>query len=199
MALSPLVLLGLQIPLPRNAAEAKTAFSLGWAIVGVAWLGQLVLVGGAAAMTGPRRPQLRALGAGLLRLLGAILPCLAAAAAIALASLAFVVPGLVLFVLLALTGASPARGVPGALRDSLATARRHLPAVILIVIAMLALDAAIGVGAHRAFAMSFTKPPTQWPAFRNFVRAVVAALVVLSPLPATLLATVRRRAEPDAP
>lgn len=196
VALSPLVILGLQVSVPRNAAEARTALTLGWAIVGVAWLGQLVLVGGAAATTGPRRSQLGALGAGLLRLLGAILPCLAAAAAVTLASLAFVVPGVVLFVLLALTGASPARGVPGALRDSLAVARAHLPAVIVIVIGMLALDAAIGLGAHHAFAMSFGKPPAPLPAGRNFVRAIVAGLVVLSPLPAMLLATVRRRAEP---
>jgi hypothetical protein len=196
VALSPLVILGLVVPAPRNPAEARTVLALGWAIVGVAWLGQLVLVGGAAAMTGPRRSQLRALAAGLLRLLGAIVPCLAAAAAITLGSLAFVVPGLVLLVLLALTGASPVRGLPGALRDSIAVARTHLPAVIVIVAGMLALDAAIGLVAHRAFAMSFTRPQAQLPAFRGFVRAIIAGLVVLSPLPATLLATLRRRAAP---
>ena len=34
----------------------------------------------------------------------------------------------------------------------------HLRAVIVIVVGMLALDAAIGLVAHGAFAMSFTKP-----------------------------------------
>ena len=100
--------------------------SLGWELIAIGWLGQLVLVGGAAAITGARPSQISQLGAfgrGLVQLARAIVPCLAAAAAIAIGGLALVVPGLVLLVLLALTGASRARGVPASLADSIAVVR----------------------------------------------------------------------------
>jgi len=200
IAFSPLAILARQLRPPTTFAEAVATQATGWAMVSVAWLSQLVLVGGAAAMTGPPRTQLAALGAGSLRLLGAIVPCLAAAAAIALGSLAFVLPGVVLLALLALTGASPARGLPDALRDSIAVARTRLPMMIAVVVGMLALDALIGLVSYFAVLMPVVKPatPAQIAATRTFVRVVVVALIALSPLPATLLATLRRQAEPSS-
>jgi hypothetical protein len=196
IALSPLVIIALTLRVPGNAGQAVTTRGLGWALVGVAWLGQLILVGGAAAMTGARLSQRQALTRGCTQLARAVVPCVVAAAAIALGSLALVVPGVLLLVLLSLTGASPDRGLPAPLRDSIAVARRHLPAVAITVAAMLALDAAIGIIAYRASAMPLGRAPTpaQLLAIRTFVRAVVLGLVVLSPLPAMLLATLRHRA-----
>jgi hypothetical protein len=124
-------------------------------------------------------------------------PCIVAAAAIAIASLALVVPGIVMLVLLALTGASSERGLPAPLVDSIAVARKHLPAVALSVAAMLALDVAIGVVAQQSLVtipIPRLPSPAQLAAFRSFARAIALALVIASPLPATVLATIRSRA-----
>jgi len=198
IAVSPALVLALRARPPLDPAGARAALTLGWEMIGLAAFGQLILVGGAAAVTRARPSQLRALGGGLMQLARAIVPCLAAVAAIALGGLALVVPGLVLFVLLALTGASPARGVPAALADSIAAARAQLPATALAVFAMLAIDVAIGVAAQRAFIAPLPRQPApaQLAQLRLFVHVIALALVILSPLPATVLATIRTRAAP---
>jgi len=197
LALSPLIALALRARVPASAAEAKPVLSLGWMLLAAAWLPQLMLVGGAAAMTGERRSQLRALGRGFVQLIRAVVPCLVAAAAVAVGSLALVVPGPVLLVLLSLTGASRERGLPAPLADSVAAVRRQWTAVALAMVALLALDAAIGLAAYRTFVASLPAKPTppQLAATRDFVRAIAVALVALSPLPACVLARLRARVE----
>jgi hypothetical protein len=200
IALSPLVVLALGVRAPPDPAAARPVVQLGWTLLAVAWLGQFILVGGAAAMLSAPS-QLRAFPRGFVQLIRAVVPCLMAALAVAIGSLALVVPGLVLLVLLSLTGASRERGLPAPLLDSLAAARRQLPAVALAVIALLALDAAIGLVAHRAFLAPLPARPTpiQLAAVRSFVRAIALALVVLSPLPATVLAVIHVRAARSRP
>lgn len=207
IALAPVIAIALRMRAPVDPAGARAVVAAGWGLIAIAALGQLVLVGGAAGILRARPPQalqvsqpsqLRAFGAGLVQLVRAVVPCLAAAATIAIGGLALVVPGLVLLVLLALTGASPVRGVPAALADSIAAARTRLWAVALAVAAMLAIDVAIGVAAQRAFVVPLSRPPApaQLAQVRLFVRVVVIALIVASPLPATVLATIRTRAAP---
>jgi len=199
IALSPVIATALRTRAPVDQAGAKAALVLGWELIALAWFGQLVLVGGASAMTRARPSQLRALGTGFVQLVRAILPCLAAVTAIAIGGLALAVPGLVLIVLLALTGASPARGVPAQLADSIAVARKHLPTVVLASAAMIAIDLAIGLVAQRVFAAPLPRPPApaQLAPYRHFVHAVALALVLASPLPATVLATIRTRVSPQ--
>jgi hypothetical protein len=196
IALSPLIALSARVHAPADAAAARPVIQLGWTLLAVAWLGQLLLVGGAAAMLTDPPSQLRAFTRGLLQLIRAVVPCLVAALAVAIGSLALVLPGLALLVLLSLTAASRDRGLPAPLLDSIAAARRHLPAVARAVLALLALDAAIGLIAYRACLTPLPPKPTlaQLAAIRSFVRAIVLALVVLSPLPATVLATLHARA-----
>jgi hypothetical protein len=196
IALSPLVILAARVHAPADAAVARSVIQLGWTLLAVAWLGQLLLVGGAAAMLTDPPSQLRAFTRGFLQLIRAVLPCLVAALAVAIGSLALVLPGLGLLVLLSLTAASRERGLPAPLLDSLAAARRQLPAVALAVLALFAIDAAIGLVAYHAFLAPLPgKPaPAQLAAVRDFVRAIALALVVLSPLPATVLATLHARA-----
>jgi hypothetical protein len=201
IALSPVIALALRVRAPLDQASANAAAIVGWEMLGIAWLGQLVLVGGVAAVTGrPASPisQVRALRSGLVGVSRAAVPCLAAAVVVAIGSLAMVVPGLVLLVLLALTGASRERGLPAPLLDSIAASRAQLPAIALTVAGMLALDAAIGLGAYRGFVAPLPRQatPAQLATVRHFVRAIAIALVVISPLPATVLATIRARAEP---
>lgn len=198
LALSPVLLVPLATGVPADAAAASALRTRGWELVALAVLCQLVLVGGASAAT-PRPSQLRMLAGGGAQLGRAVVPCLAAAAAIAIGSLALVVPGLLLLVLLALTGASRERGAVAALLDSIAVARSRLPAVALTVLAMLAVDVAIAVIAHRTLGAPLGKRPTaaQLLAARHVVHAIAAALVVVSPLAATVLATIRSRAARD--
>lgn len=196
IALSPLIVLAARVHPPADAAAARPVIQLGWTLLAVAWLGQLLLVGGAAAMLTDPPSQLRAFTRGLVQLVRAVVPCGVTVLAIAIGGLALVLPGLVLLVLLSLTAASRERGVPGPLLDSVAAARRQLPAVALAVVALFAIDAAIGLVAYRAFLTPLPARPTpiRLAAIRDFVRAIALALVVLSPLPATLLATLHARA-----
>jgi hypothetical protein len=198
IALSPLVAVALRTRAPVDAAGARSAIGLGWTLLAVAWLGQLVLVGAAAAVMRAPRSQLGALGAGAAQLVRAALPCLVAALAVAIGGLALAVPAPVLLVLLAMTGASRERGLPAPLLDSIAAARRQLPAVALAVAALLAIDAAIGAIAHRALIAPLARQPTpaQLAAACDFVRAIAIALVAISPLPACVLARLRARVEP---
>jgi hypothetical protein len=198
IALSPSIAIALRVQVPADAAAAKSLLALGWTLLAMAWLGQFALVGGASAMISAPRSQLRALGSGFLQLMRAIVPCLMAALAVGLGSLALVVPGPILLVLLSLTGASRERGLPAPLLDSIATVRRRLPAVILAVAAVFAIDAAIGLVAYRVLIASLPAkaPPLQLAATRSFVRAIVLALTVVSPLPATVLALLHARGTP---
>jgi hypothetical protein len=204
IALSPLIAIALATRAPADLAGAKTVIRLGWMLLAVAWFAQLWLVGGASAIVGRAssgngapRSQLRAFGAGLSRMVRTLVPCLVAAAAVLLGCLALVVPGPVLLVLLALTAASRQRGLPAPLFDSIAATRRQLPAVVLAVAALFAIDAVIGVVAYRAFMPLPPRPtPAQLAAVRDLVRVIAAALVLLSPLPATVLALLRARVAP---
>ena len=194
IALAPAVVVALRTRVPRAPSGIVTT---GWVVLATAWIGQLVLVGGAAAVAREARSQLGALAAGFAQLVRAIVPCLLAAAAIALGGLALALPGLVLLVLLSLTGASRERGLPAPLRDSLAVVRADPRPVAITVAAMLVLDAVIGVYAYRAYAAALPRHPSpaELAALPGFVRAIVIALVVASPLPATVLATIRVRAD----
>lgn len=196
IALSPLVMLALAVHAPADAAAARPLIQLGWTMLAVVWLGQFILVGGAATMLSGPPSQLRAFTRGFVQLIRAVVPCLVAALAVAIGSLALVLPGLVLLALLSLTGASRERGLPAPLLDSIAAARRQLPAVILAVIALFAIDAAIGLVAHRAFLAPLPVKPTaiQLRAVQSFVRTIALGLVVLSPIPATVLAVIHVRA-----
>jgi hypothetical protein len=198
IALSPLLLTALRTRVPHDQPGATPILALGWTMLATGWLGQFVLAGGASAMTHGRPSQLRAFRGGLVQLVRAIVPCLLAAAAIAIGGLALVVPGLALLVLLSLTGTSHERGAAARLSDSIAVARAHLPTVALAVAGMLAIDAAIGLTAYRVLVAPLPPHPTaaQLSVTRGFVRAIAIGLVLASPLPATVLATIRARAEP---
>jgi hypothetical protein len=197
IALSPLLYLAMTARIPADATAAAALRRLSWELVALAIVPQLVLVGAAAPITRNRPSQLRALASGLTGLLAALLPCIAAVAAIALGILALVVPGLILLPLLALTGASTERGIRARLLDSITIARRNLRPVVLTVLALLAVDVAIGVFAHLQFSVPFPKRPSpaQLTAARHVIQSIAVALVVVSPLLATVLAMIRRSSD----
>jgi hypothetical protein len=200
VAFAPIALYAVRVATPVDANAAKATVKLGYELVAVAWWCQLVLVAAAAAAiravaTGDTPTQLVLLGRGLRRLIRAVVPCAIAACAIGLGGLALVVPGVLLLLLFALTGASTelAQPVPAPLVDAVAVARRALGPVAAIVVAMLVLDAAIPILLHTIVVAPI---PPKGPALealasaRLFVQATAAALVALSPIAALLLATV---------
>jgi hypothetical protein len=201
LALSPVLVLAFAARPPTDAAAARSILRLTWELIGVAAVAQLLVVGGvtpAARAIAAGRPlsQGRALAAGIGQLIRAFVPCVLAALTIAIGSLALVVPGVLLCVLLSLTGACAERGIQGAMADSIAVARRQLPRVAAVVAGMLVADVAVVmiarmVSLHAPLAAKPT--PDQLLAICHLVHVVAIALVVVAPLPATVLATIRAR------
>jgi hypothetical protein len=201
LVFAPLLWFILRLPVPGDAALAKKLYVVAWGVAASAWIAQYVLVGGVAPAArglamGKPLSQLRALRDGCAGLGRVLLPCLVAVAAIAVGGLALVVPGVVLVVLLALTGASEARGMPAPLLDSIAVARANLKTVVLVVVAIVVVDLALAGVAYLVLFEPLAKKPTpaQLEASRWVARSIAAGLVVISPLLASVLAAVRLRA-----
>jgi hypothetical protein len=127
----------------------------------------------------------------------AALPCLVAVLAVLLGGLALVVPGLVLLVLVSMTGASDELGTGPLppITDSIATARKSLTTITLVVAVVLALDFGIALIAQIVTAQTLTKKPSL-PALvsaHTYIRVVAIALVAFSPLPACAIAAAYAR------
>lgn len=199
IAFAPLILFALTVPAPKNAKQAEFVMRYAWAFAGVSVIPLLVLVGGVApAVRGiagnAPRSQLAVLGAGLLGLARALIPCLLAIAAVAIGGLACVVPGLILLVLLALTGASAEDGAPARLTDSIAIARtKYLPIIAVIVCVLAAQAIAIIVLRAPLVPVGKTPKPEHLAAFRMLVRVTVAGIALAAPIAAVVLAAIHAR------
>jgi hypothetical protein len=112
--------------------------------------------------------------------------------AIGLGGIALAVPGVILLVLLAMTGASDelGRALPAPLVDSIAVARAHLKVIAIVVGGVIAIDLAIAFASQQIVLPVLPKKPALallLPA-RSFVRVVALALVAGSPLLASAIA-----------
>jgi hypothetical protein len=203
LALAPWLVAALSTPPPPNLSSARRLVRFAWTFGATAWIGQLLLVGGAAPIVraldaGAPLSQLRALGRGALGIARAALPWLAAVAAIALGGLALAVPGLLLLGLLATTAASPRPGIAGPLADSAEVVRNNALLAGAALAVLLAVDLAIVYGAGRLLVPPLPPPKQQPPAdvlakFRTLLLAVAAATAAIAPWIATLLAAVHAR------
>jgi len=110
-----------------------------------------------------------------------------------------VVPGLVLLVLLALTGASRDRAVPAALLESIAAARTRLRATVVVVATMVIADVTFAVAGKLVYAATLPKKPSppQLATYPRLLQIVVVAIVVVAPIIACALAAVHHRARAD--
>lgn len=201
IAFAPLVVFVVNLPAATDVAQAKQQLRLAWIVAGAAWFGQGLVVAAVAPTVrrlaaGERTSQLRALGAGAVNLARMALPCLVVVVAVAIGALAVVIPAFGLVALLALTGASVAEGMPEPLLDSIATVRANLRVVVIAVVAIIVVDVAIAGASYLAVFEPFAKKPTpdQLDAARRIPQLAVAALVVVSPLAASVLAAIRVRA-----
>lgn len=197
VALSPVLYLTLKVAPPANVDTARAQLRLAWIFGGTAWVFQYWLVAGVAPAvrglaSGAALSQWRALWAGLANLVRAIVPTAIAVAAVVLGGVALVVPGLVLAVLVSLTGASTRLGdeAPAAVRHSVELVRGNLRTIAIVVLAIVALDLAITLGSQLALVPAFSKktPAVKLEPIAELVRVVALALVVISPIVATSLA-----------
>ncbi len=200
IAFAPLLLLALRVEAPANAKQAGIALGYAYAFAGCSVIPLFLLVGGVAPavrgiVAGTPRSQLAVLGAGLLGLARAVVPTLLAVAAIAIGGLAIALPGLLLLVLLALSGASIEAGAPARLADSVAIARIRFLPIAGILLATLAVQAiAIFVLSRGLVPLPKAPAPAHLAAFGQLVRLTVAGIVVAAPIPAVLLALIHARA-----
>lgn len=197
---APLVLLALRLPAPGTAPQAVIAVRAGWMFAALGVIPLLVLVGGVApavraVAAGTPRSQLGVLAAGLAGLARALVPCLLAIVAITIGGLALVVPGLLLLVLLALTGASTEPGMPGPLADSVAIARRHALAIAAVLVVTIAVIAVVLVLVRHGLPIPLPKKPTlaDRTEIRNFARIAIAVVAIAAPVPAIVLAAIHTR------
>ena len=190
VALAPVWLLALRARPPTELAQLASFTHLGGVMVALALVGQLALVGGAAAML-DERSQAAALRRGLAGLGRAVAPCLLAAAAIAVATLALVVPGVLAIGLFATTGAAAAGGgsATAALARAAAAARPQLVRVTAIALGAVAVDVAIAAVAQRVLLVLPAKPtPHDLAGAVTYARVLALALVAVSPPIAAALA-----------
>jgi hypothetical protein len=194
LALSPALVRVLLVPAAKTAPEAAAQLQLGWILAGAAIVWQLWLSAAAAAIRAT--PGLLApVGAGARGLVRAIVPCAVAAVAIGFGFVALVVPGLVLLVLLAPTGASARLGepLPAPLIDAVAIARARLrPAIAIVAVAIVG-NLAIAYVVQRVTLTSWTPPsPAALHSARTCERVVAVVLVIWSAVVADLLAGLAR-------
>jgi hypothetical protein len=159
-----------------------------------------MLVGAAAPLAnaiaeGKPLGQLAAARASLVGLIRAFLPCLIAVAAIAIGSIALAVPGLVLGVLLSLTGASTRGGLSEPLLDSVERVRAKARLAVMIVAAILIANFAIITIPFVILLGPLTPRPSpeELVAARDVLRIIAIGLAAISPLSACMLAALARR------
>ncbi|MEO8702627.1 MAG: hypothetical protein ABI867_21465 [Kofleriaceae bacterium] len=197
LTFSPLLVYVFALPAPLDVSQARQLLKLEWLVVAAAWFLQLWLVAAVApALRRDRVTQVAAFVGGAANLVRMAIPWLVAIAAILIGAVALVIPAFVLIVLLALTGASVAEGMPAPLHDSIAVVRANLRAVIVTVVAIVVVDLAVAGVVYLVVFAPFAKKPTpdQLAAARQIVRVVAVALALISPLAAAVLAAIRVRA-----
>jgi len=200
IAFSPLILLAYRVQVPLNAKQAQVALRMAWAFAGCSLIPLYLLVAGVAPAvrgiaSGAPRSQLGVFVSGLVGLARAVVPILLVIAAIAIGSLAVVVPGLILLVLLALTGASVENGGPARLGDSIAIARTKILPVAGVIVATVGIQAiAIYVLSRPLVPVPKVPPPELLVAFLHLVRLTGAGFALVAALPAVVLAAIHARA-----
>jgi hypothetical protein len=202
IAFLPLLWLASRTGLAADLPKARAQVRLGWVLAAVAWASQLWLVAGAAPavrglVRGQPLSQLRAFTEGVRGLARGFVPCLIAVLAVALGGIALVVPGVLLLVLLALTGASERLGEPppAPLVDSVAVVRDSLGRVALIVVAIIVINLAIALALQLQLVPHITRKvaAAKLAPIRSFVRMVPLVLAVVAPLAACALAATYAR------
>jgi hypothetical protein len=206
IVMSPLAIYVFSLDTAHDLATAKAHIRVGFQAAAVAWMLQLVLVGGVAPAVfvtagHERGSQIDVLARGLRRALRAVVPCALAACAIVVGFIAVVIPGFVLLILLAPVAATPAicEPLPAPLFAAVSAARRNFAAFVIAYLALLFVDAAIPLVANALVAAPLpAKNPSPDALARatDFARVVALSFVVLSPLPTCAIAAAYANSAP---
>lgn len=199
IACVPMLWLGMRAPPPTDVPHARRLMRVAWAIAATAWIWQLWLVAGVAPAVrsladGKPLSQVAALTAGLRGLAVKFIPVVITVFAIALGAVALVVPGVLLLVLLATTGAVESHTDAVAV----AVAPANLKRTAITVGAVIAGALLIGLVCQLAFVPAIGKkvPISKLASIREFMRVLVLLLTALSPLAATAIAATTARRAP---
>jgi len=207
IAFAPLIYLALRVPVPGDVAQVNGVVRTAWLLAGLSVVPLLILVGGVTPAVrsiarGAPAGQLAALRDGFVSLVRALIPVGFAVLAMMIGGLALAIPGIVLFVLLALTGATgaPDRDLGARFAASVAAARANILAVVLVLVATIAITIGAVYMLQRGLPMPLPKAPKPelLATFRLFARYAVAGLALAAPLPAIALAAIATRAAPSA-
>jgi hypothetical protein len=208
IVMSPLAIYAFSLDTAHDLATARTHMRTGYAIGAVAWMLQLVLVGGVAPAvfaTVGREPgaQIDVLARGLRRALRAVVPCALAVCAIMVGLIAVVVPGLVLLILLSPVAATPSIGepLPAPLVAAVSAARRDFAAFVIAYLSLIFIDAAIPIVANALVAAPLpakNASPEALVRATDFVRSIALAFVALSPLPTCAIAAAYANSAPQS-
>jgi hypothetical protein len=208
VVMSPLAIYAFSLDTAQNLATARTHMRAGFVIGAIAWMFQLVLVGGVApavfATVGREAgSQIDVLARGLRRALRAVVPCVLAVCAILAGFIALVIPGFVLLILLSPVAATPTinEPLPAPLVAAVSAARRDFAAFVIAYLSLLFVDAAIPIVANALVAAPLpAKNPSPEALARatDFVRVIALAFVALSPLPACAIAAAYANSAPQS-
>ncbi|MDX2092215.1 MAG: hypothetical protein SFX73_30395 [Kofleriaceae bacterium] len=198
LVFAPLLYLAWRAKLPTTVPEGKSMIRLAWALLGASLVPLLVLVGGVAPMVramaeGRPTSQARALGDGMRGLVRAVVPALLAMTAVVIGGLAFVVPGLALLVLFAMTGASTHAGA-ARLTDVAERARDRRTALVVAgtLMATFVVHAAAVWITQRGLAVPVpSKPrPEQLAQLIKLLRVAAITIALVAPITAVVLAAI---------
>lgn len=194
IACVPMWWIALRAPAPPDVKHARILMRVAWALASTAWICQLWLVAAAAPAVhsiadGKPLSQVAALTTGLRALAVKFIPVLIAVLAIALGTVTLVVPGVLLLVLLAATGAVDSH------TEAVSVARADMKRLALILAGVIAGALVIALACQLAIVPAIGKKvaaPKLLP-IRTFVRVLAVALTAYAPIAACAIAAVTAR------
>jgi len=194
IACLPLLWIATRFPPPPDVQHARIEMRVTWALAATAWIWQLWLVAGAAPAVqsladGAPLSQVRALTRGLRQMATKFLPVLITIFAIVLGSVALVVPGVLLLVLLSTTGATASHA------EAIEVGRANMKRLAITVAAIVVGALVIALACQLAIVPSIAKkaPVSKLVPIRTFTRVLALALTAYAPIAATAIAAVTAR------
>jgi hypothetical protein len=194
IACVPLLWIAWRWPAPPDVQRARIAMRITWALAATAWIWQLWLVAGVAPavqsiVDGTPLSQARALIGGLRGLATKLIPVVITIFAITMGTVALVVPGVLLLVLLSTTGATESHA------EAIAVGRANMKrlAITLAVVIVGALVIALACQLAIVPAIGKKVAASKLLPIRGFTRVVALSLTAYAPLAACAIAAVTAR------
>jgi hypothetical protein len=194
VACAPMLWIAWRWPAPADVQHARLQMRVTYALASTAWIWQLWLVAGVAPAIqrladGQPISQARALTGGLRGLATKLVPVVITVFAISMGSLALVVPGALLLVLLSTTCATATHA------EAIAVGRANMKRLAIILAAVIAGALIIALVCQVAIVPAIGKKvaASKLLPIRTFTRTLALALTAYSPIAACAIAAVTAR------